>query len=46
LEFSSAGKKLIAMADKLSPLGANRFVAWLIGLAILGLLVLGSAYNS
>jgi hypothetical protein len=46
LEFSAAGKKLIAMADRLSPLGANRFVAWLIGLAILGLLVLGSVYSS
>jgi hypothetical protein len=46
LEFSSAGKKFIAIADKLSPLGANRYVAWLIGLAILGLLVLGSVYSS
>jgi hypothetical protein len=46
LEFSSHGKKLISLAEKLSPLGANRIVAWLIGLIILGLLVLGSLYGS
>jgi hypothetical protein len=46
LEFSSSGKKLIALAEKLSPLGSNRIVAWLIGLVILGLLVVGSLYRS
>ncbi len=45
LEFSSFGKKLIAVADKLSPLGANPIVAWGIGLLILGLVVFGSVYR-
>jgi hypothetical protein len=46
LEFSSSGKRLISLAEKFSPLGANRVVAWTIGLAILGLLVFGSLYSS
>jgi hypothetical protein len=46
LEFSSPGKTLIALAEKLSPLGANRFVAWTIGVVILGLLVFASLYRS
>lgn len=46
LEFSSFGKKLIAVAEKLSPLGANPIVAWGIGVLILGLLVFGSVYRS
>jgi hypothetical protein len=45
LEFSTLGKKLIAVAEKLSPLGANPIVAWGIGLLILGLLVFGSVYR-
>jgi hypothetical protein len=46
LEFSLLGRWFISFADKLSPLGANRIVGWVIGLAILGLLVLGSLYTS
>jgi hypothetical protein len=45
LEFSSPGKTLILLAEKLSPLGANRTVGWMIGLAILGLLVFASLYR-
>jgi hypothetical protein len=45
LEFSSPGKALISLAEKLSPLGANRTVGWMIGLAILGLLVFASLYR-
>ncbi len=45
LEFSWPGRWLISFAEKLSPLGANRIVGWVIGLAILGLLVLGSLYR-
>jgi hypothetical protein len=45
LEFSSPGKMLISLAEKLSPLGANRTVGWMIGLAILGLLVFASLYR-
>jgi hypothetical protein len=46
LEFSSSGKKLISLAEKLSPLGGNRFVGWGIGLAILGLLIFASIYRT
>jgi hypothetical protein len=45
LEFSLPGKRLISLAEKLSPLGANRVVGWVIGLAILALLVFGSLYR-
>ena len=39
LEFSSVGKALIRAADKLSPIGANRVLGWVIGLIILGILI-------
>ena len=45
LEFSSHAKGLIALAEKLSPLGANRIIGWVIGLAILGLLIFTSLYR-
>jgi len=45
LEFSSHGKGLIYLAEKLSPLGANHVVGWLIGLGILGFLVVTSLYR-
>ena len=45
LEFSSSGKTLISLAEKLSPLGANRTVGWVIGVGILGLLVFASLYR-
>jgi hypothetical protein len=46
LEFSRQGKGLIALAEKLSPLGANRVVGWIIGLGILGFLVVTSLYRA
>jgi hypothetical protein len=46
LEFSTPGKRLISLAEKLSPLGANRIIGWVIGLAILGVLVFTSLYRS
>jgi hypothetical protein len=42
LEFSPAGKAFIRLAEKLSPIGANRIVGWLIGLALLGFLIFAS----
>jgi len=39
LEFSRAGKAIIRAADKLSPIGANRVLGWVIGLIILGILI-------
>jgi hypothetical protein len=42
LEFSAAGKAFIRLAEKLSPLGANPIVGWIIGLALLGLLIFAS----
>jgi hypothetical protein len=45
LEFSGPGKRLIALAGKLSPLGANRILGWVIGLAILGVLIFTSLYR-
>src|ERR1700731_3072662 len=39
LEFSSSGKKLISLAEKLSPLGTNRIVALGFWLAVFLLLV-------
>jgi hypothetical protein len=45
LEFSGPGKGLISLAEKLSPLGANRIIGWVIGLAILGILVFTSLYR-
>ncbi len=45
LELSSPGKRFVSLAEKLSPIGANRIVGWVIGLAILGLLVFASLYR-
>ena len=45
LELSSSGKGFVSLAAKLSPIGANRILGWIIGLAILGLLVIGSLYR-
>jgi hypothetical protein len=45
LELSPSGKGFVSLAAKLSPIGASRILGWLIGLAILGLLVLGSLYR-
>jgi len=42
LEFSPVGKAFIRLAEKLSPIGANRIIAWVIGLALLGFLVFAS----
>jgi hypothetical protein len=39
IEFSRVGKALIHAADKLSPLGANQVLGWVIGLIILGILI-------
>jgi hypothetical protein len=45
LEFSAPGKRLISLAAKLSPLGANGILGWVIGLAILGVLIVTSLYR-
>ncbi|HYY31468.1 MAG TPA: hypothetical protein VE860_26235 [Chthoniobacterales bacterium] len=45
LEFSGPGKRLISLAERLSPLGANRILGWVICLAILGALVVTSLYR-
>ena len=45
LELSSPGKRFVRLAEKLSPIGANRIIGWVIGLAILGLLVFASLYR-
>jgi hypothetical protein len=42
LEFSKAGKTFIRIAEKLSPLGANRIVVWVFSLILLGILIFGS----
>jgi hypothetical protein len=42
LEFTSTGDKIIAWAERLSPLGAQGWVAWAVGLATVASLVLGS----
>jgi hypothetical protein len=42
LEFSPAGKAFIRLAEKLSPIGANRIIGWVVGLALLGFLVFAS----
>ena len=44
LEFSSQGKSVVNLAQWLSPIGANPIVGWVIGLALLGLLVFASLY--
>jgi hypothetical protein len=45
LEFSNAGKTFIRIAEKFSPLGANRVVVWLVGLVLLGILIFGSLHR-
>jgi hypothetical protein len=45
LELSSPGKGVVNMARWLSPIGANSIIGWVIGLAILGLLVFASLYR-
>jgi hypothetical protein len=45
LELSSTGRGFVSLAAKLSPIGANRIIGWVIGLAILGLLVFASLYR-
>jgi hypothetical protein len=45
LELSSTGKGFVSLAEKLSPIGASRVIGWVIGLAILGLLVFASLYR-
>ena len=45
LELSRSGKGFVSVAAKLAPIGASRILGWIIGLAILGLLVLGSLYR-
>ena len=45
LELSSAGEGFVSLAAKLSPIGANRILGWVIGLAILGVLVFASLYR-
>jgi hypothetical protein len=45
LEFSGPGKSLISLAERLSPLGGNRILGWVICLAILGALVVTSLHR-
>jgi hypothetical protein len=45
LEFSRAGKSFIQLAEKLSPIGANRVVVWVTGLVLLGVLVFASLHR-
>ena len=45
LEFTPAGKGIIGLAKRLSPIGASRIIVWLIGLAILGFLIFSSLYK-
>jgi hypothetical protein len=45
LEFSSPGKSVLNLAQWLSPIGANPVIGWVIGLALLGLLVFASLYR-